>query len=91
MLCLGMQKPAKPTLPKSINSPNMGDLKIQFLTDYKGQKVGVLLSMEQYNLLIEQLEELEDIKAFDEYKATNEPTIPFGQAINEIEQQRDDL
>ena len=60
----------------------MGDLKIQFLTDHQGQKIGVLLSMEQYQQLIEQLEELEDIKAFDEYKANNEPTIPLRQAID---------
>ncbi|HAH54853.1 MAG TPA: hypothetical protein DCM02_06090 [Flavobacterium sp.] len=40
----------------------------QFLTDKKGNKTGVLLSMKQYNKLIEKLEDLEDVRLYDEAK-----------------------
>lgn len=40
----------------------------QFLTDGKGKKTGVLLSMKDYKKLMEELEELDDIKAYDKAK-----------------------
>lgn len=48
----------------------------------------VLLSRAEYEELIEELEELEDIKAYDEAIAANDEAIPFEQAIVEIEQNR---
>ena len=53
----------------------------QFLTDIKGNKTGVVLSMKAYNKLMEELEELEDIKAYDKAKKRNEETIPLRNAI----------
>jgi len=43
-------------------------METQFLTDKKGNKTGVLLSMKQYNKLIEKLEDLEDVRLYDEAK-----------------------
>jgi hypothetical protein len=40
----------------------------QFLTDEKGNKTAVLLPIKQYNKMIEQLEDLHDIKLYDEAK-----------------------
>jgi hypothetical protein len=40
----------------------------QFLTDEKGNKTAVLLPIEKYNKMIEQLEDLHDIKLYDEAK-----------------------
>ncbi|MEQ9373713.1 MAG: hypothetical protein RIG68_00920 [Imperialibacter sp.] len=37
--------------------------------------------MEEYNALLDELEELEDIKEYDSIKALNEPTIPLREAI----------
>lgn len=48
----------------------------------------VVLSRVEYEKLIEELEELEDIKAYDEAIAANDEAIPFEQAIAEIEQNR---
>ena len=53
----------------------------QFLTDIKGKKTGVFLSMKDYRKLMEELEELEDIKAYDKAKKRNEKTIPLRDAI----------
>jgi len=69
----------------------MGAKKLQYLTNEAGETIGVFLSIGQYNELMEQLEELEDIKAYDEAKANEDEVIPFEQAIKEIEAQRDDL
>ena len=52
----------------------------QFLTDIKGKKTGVFLSMKDYRKLMEELEELEDIKAYDKAKKRNEKTIPLRDA-----------
>jgi hypothetical protein len=48
----------------------------------------VVLSRVEYEKLIEELEELEDIKAYDEAIAANDEAIPFEQAIAEIEKNR---
>ncbi len=53
----------------------------QFLTDPKGRKVGVFLSVKEYQRLVEAAEELADIDAFDRAKAKNEPTVSLREAI----------
>ena len=49
----------------------------QFITDDKGKKQAVILSMKEYKKIVEELEELEDIKMYDEVKSKNEKSIPF--------------
>jgi len=41
-------------------------MSVQFIVDEKGEKTGVLLSLEDYERLLEIVEEYEDIKDFDE-------------------------
>ncbi|MCC9061979.1 hypothetical protein [Flavobacterium piscisymbiosum] len=41
---------------------------MQFLTDEKGNKIAVLLPIEKYNKMIEQFEDLHDVKLYDEAK-----------------------
>lgn len=53
----------------------------QYLTDSKGKKTGVFLSIKDYKKIMEELEELEDIKAYDKAKKRDEKTIPLRQAI----------
>ncbi|MEO5648481.1 MAG: hypothetical protein ABIR03_01005 [Ginsengibacter sp.] len=53
----------------------------QFLTDNKGKKTSVLLSMKDYEKIMEELEELGDIKAYDKAKKRNEKTVPLRDAI----------
>jgi prevent-host-death family protein len=41
----------------------------RYIVDENGKRTGVILSVEEYERLIEELEELEDVRAFDEARA----------------------
>ena len=60
----------------------------QFLVNEKGEKVAVVIGIQEYEKLLEQLEELEDIRAFDEAEASGETPIPFDQAVAQIKRSR---
>ena len=47
----------------------------QFIKDEEGKKLAVILPMAEYEKMIEDIEELEDIRLYDEVKARNEPSI----------------
>ena len=49
----------------------------QYITDISGKKHSVVLPIKEYNLLLEELEELKDIKLYDAVKAKNEVSEPF--------------
>ena len=66
----------------------MGSIKGRYIVDEKGNRVGVLLDWDDYRRLLEALEELESIKAYDAAKASDEEIIPFDKAIEEIERSR---
>lgn len=46
----------------------MGALKQQYITDDRGNKLAVILPMKTYEKMLEEIEELEDIKLYDEAK-----------------------
>ncbi len=50
----------------------------QFIKNEKGEVIGVFLTIEQYQEL---LEDLDDVRTFRKAKAKNEPTIPLREAI----------
>jgi len=60
----------------------------RFVVDDAGNRVAVLLEIAEYQSMLEQLEELESIRAYDLAKASGEKTIPFEQAVQEIERDR---
>ena len=60
----------------------------QFIVDESGNRTAVILDLQSYEELVEALEELEDIRAYDDAKASNEEPIPLEQAIKEIEDAR---
>ena len=64
------------------------DLKERYVVDETGNRVAVLIDIEQYQKVLEALEELESINAYDEAKASDDEVISFDQAIQEIENQR---
>ena len=43
-------------------------METQFLTDKKGNRTAVVLPIKQYNKMIEKLEDLEDVRIYDEAK-----------------------
>ncbi len=55
----------------------MEALRQQYIEDNQGHKIAIILPIGEYNKMIEQVEELEDIKLYDEVKAKNEKSIPF--------------
>jgi hypothetical protein len=65
----------------------MLSIKERYLVDENDNRIAVLLSMEDYQLILEELEELESIHAYDEAKASGENPIPFVQALEEIKRQ----
>ena len=62
-------------------------LKESYVVDEKGNRVGVILDWATYQQMLEALEELEAIRAYDASQEDNE-VIPFEQAVAEIEQNR---
>ena len=40
----------------------------KYITDSKGKKISVVLAMKDFKAILEELEELEDIKLYDEAK-----------------------
>ncbi len=69
----------------------MGAVRQQFIEDSQGKRIAVLMPIDQYNKMLEQLEEIDDIRAYDAAKAKEDEFIPFDQAVKEIEEGRDDL
>ena len=61
----------------------MFDLHPQYVIDEHKKKKAVLLSISEWSEIISKLEELDDIRAYEEAKQSNEK-IPFDQAVREI-------
>ena len=57
-----------------------------YVVDENGNCVGVILTIDDYRKLLEGLEELESIRAYDAAKNSGDEAIPFEQAVREIEQ-----
>ncbi len=43
-------------------------MKTQFITDDTGKKMGILLPIKEYNRMLEELDEFEDVKLYDKAK-----------------------
>jgi hypothetical protein len=59
----------------------------QYLTDTAGKKL-VVLPLDEYKALLEHLEELEDILAYDEAKKSECEWVDAEKAFEEIEKKR---
>ncbi|MEN3000904.1 MAG: hypothetical protein ABDI19_03570 [Armatimonadota bacterium] len=64
----------------------MQSLRERYIVDEHGQRVAVIVDWEVYQQLLDALEELEAIRAYDAAKASGETPIPLEQALQEIEQ-----
>ena len=60
------------------NKGNMTTIahKKQYVVDERGDRVGILLSLEDYQKLLDELEELESLRAYDVAKASSDEAIP---------------
>ena len=58
----------------------------QYITDPTGKKISVVLSMEEFRNILEELEEMEDSRLYDEVKALNESSVPIDEAFKMIDE-----
>ncbi len=49
----------------------------RFITDEKGQRIAVVLDIAQYERMLEELEDQEDVRAYDAAMALGETPIPY--------------
>ncbi len=59
----------------------------QYVVDKDQNPKAVLLTISEWEHIVEELEELDDIRAYDAAKAAPQDTIPFEQAVREIEEE----
>jgi len=60
----------------------------KYITDEHGNKVSVMLSVKEFDAILEELEALDDIRLYDEVKMLNEPYVPLDDAFKQIESDR---
>ena len=63
----------------------------QYITDNKGKKISAILPMKEFKMLLDEIEELEDIRLYDESKKDKEPAIAKNKAIVMIKAERKKL
>lgn len=59
----------------------------QIITDTAGKKM-VILPMKEYKSIMDELEELEDIKSYDKAKTFKDSSLPIDEAFKIIEAKR---
>ncbi len=60
----------------------------QFVLNKRGEKVAVVLSIEEYEELLEEIEDLQAVREYEKAKASGETPIPLEQALTEIRRNR---
>jgi hypothetical protein len=63
-------------------------LKERFIVDENGARIGVILDIEDYYRVLEELEELESIRAYDAAQTSGDEALPLEQALAEIDKDR---
>ena len=54
----------------------------QYIMDSKGAKTSVIISLKDYEKILEMIEDLEDIELYDEVKSRNEERISLSDYIS---------
>ena len=63
-------------------------MRTQYITNDMGKKLAVVLPIQDYQKMIEKLEDLDDIRLYDGAKASKAPSIPLDEAFKMIEAKR---
>ena len=58
----------------------------EYVVDAHANRTAVLLPVSEWEHVVEELEELDDIRAFDEAKAGPQDRVPFECAVREIQE-----
>jgi hypothetical protein len=62
----------------------MVQLNPEFVVDGKGRTTAVILPLRQWKRLMEEIGELEDIRAYDKAKAEAGGAVPFQEAVRRV-------
>jgi hypothetical protein len=62
----------------------MLNTKEKFVLDENGNKIEVILSYDYYKSLLAEIEDKEELKAYDNAKSKNDEILDFDTAMNEI-------
>lgn len=60
----------------------------QFITDKAGKKISAILPMKEFKAVLEELENMDDLRRYEEAKKANEPAYPIDVAFKMIEAKR---
>ena len=63
-------------------------VKTRYIINEEGKKNEVVLDIEDFQKILDELEELDSVRAYDLAKQSKDEKISFKQAINEIEQKK---
>jgi len=63
-------------------------MKTQYVTDDHGKKVAVIVPVKDYEKLMEELDEMECIKAYDKAKSRKQEFTPASDVFKAIEEKR---
>ena len=58
----------------------------KYVIDENDQKSAVLLPVAEWERVVEDLEELDDIRTYDAVKSVPQDSVPFEQAVREIQE-----
>ena len=58
----------------------------QYVIDHDKQPKAVLLTIKEWNDIVDAIEELDDIRAYDAGKSDSQEAIPLEQAVREIQE-----
>jgi hypothetical protein len=62
--------------------------KMALRTSKRGNKINIVLDVKEYEKLLDDLDELDSIRAYDAAKNSGETPIPFEQAMQQSERSR---
>jgi PHD/YefM family antitoxin component YafN of YafNO toxin-antitoxin module len=60
----------------------------EYVVDKKARKKAVLVSFNEWQRLMEAIEELDDIRAYDRAKQESDDLVPFEEAVRQIKAKR---
>ena len=58
----------------------------QYLIDDNKNRTAVLIPLTEWERILEELEELDDLRAYDEAKAGPQDAVPLDRAVREMEE-----
>ena len=59
-----------------------------YITDIRGKKISVILPVKQYERILEELENREDVRLYDEAKSSIQEYLPAEEVFCHIESKR---